>query len=178
MASEEVSSSDVRVRREGPESLIQFDKGGGLRLLVQDQLEHFIYVRHTDQSIKIASTRITEDVLGKRSMVVQCARELMQSVANTRSNEMIVGYKVCVRKRERMGGVLAAIEGASSNRNGSFPSPLVRIPSAGGVGAGGDGLSWQVKYALDAGARGVIAPMVSHIFRLVPVSPSNNAFDY
>ena len=73
---------------------------------------------------------------------------------------------------------IAAIEGASSNQNGSFPSSLVRIPSAGGVGAGGDGLSWQVKYALDAGARGVIAPMVSLIFRLVLMSPSNNAFAY
>ena len=41
---------------------------------------------------------------------------------------------------------------------GEPPSVLVRIPATGGAGAGGMG--WQIKYALDSGARGVIVPMV------------------
>jgi 4-hydroxy-2-oxoheptanedioate aldolase len=36
------------------------------------------------------------------------------------------------------------------------PSPIVRIPATGiSTGTG-----WQIKYALDAGARGVLVPMV------------------
>ncbi|THH16614.1 hypothetical protein EW146_g4065 [Bondarzewia mesenterica] len=38
----------------------------------------------------------------------------------------------------------------------SAPSPLVRIPATGAT----TGTGWQIKYALDAGARGVIVPMV------------------
>ncbi|KAH7882862.1 Pyruvate/Phosphoenolpyruvate kinase-like domain-containing protein [Phlebopus sp. FC_14] len=37
------------------------------------------------------------------------------------------------------------------------PSPIVRIPATGTS----SGTSWQIKYALDAGARGVLVPMVS-----------------
>jgi 4-hydroxy-2-oxoheptanedioate aldolase len=36
------------------------------------------------------------------------------------------------------------------------PSPIVRIPAT-GIGAE---TGWQIKYALDAGARGVLVPMV------------------
>lgn len=36
------------------------------------------------------------------------------------------------------------------------PSPLVRIPATGAS----SGTSWQIKYALDAGAKGIIVPMV------------------
>lgn len=39
------------------------------------------------------------------------------------------------------------------------PSVLVRIPATGP--AADASASWQIKYALDAGARGVIVPMVS-----------------
>ncbi|KAH8075991.1 Phosphoenolpyruvate/pyruvate domain-containing protein [Cristinia sonorae] len=39
------------------------------------------------------------------------------------------------------------------------PSPLVRIPATGAC-ADGSG-NWQIKYALDAGARGIVVPMVS-----------------
>ncbi|KAH7871290.1 Pyruvate/Phosphoenolpyruvate kinase-like domain-containing protein [Lentinula edodes] len=53
--------------------------------------------------------------------------------------------------------VIAAIHGV---RDG--PSALVRIPATGhGVGNGSEGVNWQIKYALDAGARGVLVPMVS-----------------
>ncbi|KAG1733373.1 Pyruvate/Phosphoenolpyruvate kinase-like domain-containing protein [Suillus paluster] len=40
----------------------------------------------------------------------------------------------------------------------SAPSALVRIPATGLS----DSTSWQIKYALDAGARGVLVPMVSN----------------
>ncbi|KAJ3740181.1 Pyruvate/Phosphoenolpyruvate kinase-like domain-containing protein [Lentinula detonsa] len=53
--------------------------------------------------------------------------------------------------------VIAAIHGV---RDG--PSALVRIPATGhGTGNGSEGVNWQIKYALDAGARGVLVPMVS-----------------
>jgi len=42
---------------------------------------------------------------------------------------------------------------------GDPPSALVRIAATGIAGPGGVG--WQIKYALDAGARGVIVPMVN-----------------
>ena len=50
---------------------------------------------------------------------------------------------------------IAAVSGLGINP----PSILVRIPA---TGASADGsVSWQIKYALDAGARGIIVPMVS-----------------
>lgn len=49
---------------------------------------------------------------------------------------------------------VAAIHGAVGGSGG--PSALVRIPAT-GVSAS---TSWQIKYALDAGARGVLVPMV------------------
>ncbi|KAG5650592.1 hypothetical protein H0H81_011710 [Sphagnurus paluster] len=49
---------------------------------------------------------------------------------------------------------IAAIHGATPNGG---PSAVVRIPAT-GVSAS---TSWQIKYALDAGARGVLVPMVS-----------------
>ncbi|KIJ11083.1 hypothetical protein PAXINDRAFT_85053 [Paxillus involutus ATCC 200175] len=49
---------------------------------------------------------------------------------------------------------IQAITGLGSNA----PSALVRIPATGiSTGTG-----WQIKYALDAGARGVLVPMVSN----------------
>ncbi|KAG2143552.1 Pyruvate/Phosphoenolpyruvate kinase-like domain-containing protein [Suillus bovinus] len=48
---------------------------------------------------------------------------------------------------------IQAITGLGPNA----PSPLVRIPATGFSNS----TSWQIKYALDAGARGVLVPMVS-----------------
>lgn len=48
---------------------------------------------------------------------------------------------------------IAAIEGA---RPGGGPSAIVRIPATGVTNSS----SWQIKYALDGGARGVIVPLV------------------
>ncbi|KAF7345777.1 2-keto-3-deoxy-L-rhamnonate aldolase [Mycena venus] len=53
---------------------------------------------------------------------------------------------------------VAAIHGARS-RPADSPSALVRIPAT-GISTS---TSWQIKYALDAGARGVIVPMVSTV---------------
>ncbi|KAJ8701326.1 hypothetical protein PTI98_000127 [Pleurotus ostreatus] len=50
---------------------------------------------------------------------------------------------------------VASIHGAVGGTAG--PSAIVRIPATGAS----DSTSWQIKYALDAGARGVIVPMVS-----------------
>ncbi|KAF4563999.1 hypothetical protein EYR40_002736 [Pleurotus pulmonarius] len=50
---------------------------------------------------------------------------------------------------------VASIHGAVGGNTG--PSAIVRIPATGTS----DSTSWQIKYALDAGARGVIVPMVS-----------------
>jgi HpcH/HpaI aldolase/citrate lyase family len=47
---------------------------------------------------------------------------------------------------------IQAIQGAGAGA----PSPIVRIPATGFS----TGTSWQIKYALDAGARGVLVPMV------------------
>jgi len=47
---------------------------------------------------------------------------------------------------------IQAIHGIGPNA----PSTIVRIPSTGAS----TGTGWQIKYALDAGARGVIVPMV------------------
>lgn len=58
---------------------------------------------------------------------------------------------------------VAAIHGAgaaSGAGNNAGPSALVRIPAT-GVSAS---TSWQIKYALDAGARGVLVPMVGRDF--------------
>ncbi|TFK63299.1 Phosphoenolpyruvate/pyruvate domain-containing protein [Pluteus cervinus] len=52
---------------------------------------------------------------------------------------------------------IAAIHGAVPN--GESPSALVRIPAT-GVSAS---TSWQIKYALDAGARGILVPMISTV---------------
>lgn len=49
---------------------------------------------------------------------------------------------------------IQAITGLGPNA----PSPLVRIPATGFSNS----TSWQIKYALDAGARGVLVPMVSN----------------
>ncbi|KAH0586728.1 hypothetical protein H2248_007941 [Termitomyces sp. 'cryptogamus'] len=49
---------------------------------------------------------------------------------------------------------VAAINGAVPNGG---PSAVVRIPATGVSGS----TNWQIKYALDAGARGVLVPMVS-----------------
>lgn len=56
-------------------------------------------------------------------------------------------------------GVAESIQAIAQPRPGGEepPSALVRIPATGGAGPGGVG--WQIKYALDAGARGVIVPM-------------------
>ncbi|KAG2356616.1 Pyruvate/Phosphoenolpyruvate kinase-like domain-containing protein [Suillus spraguei] len=48
---------------------------------------------------------------------------------------------------------IQAITGLGPNA----PSPIVRIPATGFSNS----TSWQIKYALDAGARGVLVPMVS-----------------
>ena len=48
---------------------------------------------------------------------------------------------------------VTAIQGAVPNGG---PTPIVRIPST-GISASS---SWQIKHALDAGARGVLVPMV------------------
>jgi 4-hydroxy-2-oxoheptanedioate aldolase len=48
----------------------------------------------------------------------------------------------------------AAIQGARGTVGG--PSPIVRISATGVTSSS----SWQIKNALDAGARGIIAPMV------------------
>ncbi|KAH9478055.1 4-hydroxy-2-oxo-heptane-1,7-dioate aldolase [Psilocybe cubensis] len=49
---------------------------------------------------------------------------------------------------------IAAIEGA---RPGGGPSAIVRIPATGVTNSS----SWQIKHALDGGARGIIVPLVS-----------------
>jgi 4-hydroxy-2-oxoheptanedioate aldolase len=46
------------------------------------------------------------------------------------------------------------------------PSPIVRIPATGTS----TGTGWQIKYALDAGARGVLIPMVGHSLSSVMVT--------
>lgn len=51
---------------------------------------------------------------------------------------------------------VAAIHGAVPNASHLSPSALIRIPAT-GISAS---TSWQIKYALDAGARGVLVPMV------------------
>ncbi|KAF5341295.1 hypothetical protein D9758_016654 [Tetrapyrgos nigripes] len=44
-----------------------------------------------------------------------------------------------------------------NNRTSRAPSAIVRVAATGWTG----GVNWQIKYALDAGARGVLVPMVS-----------------
>ncbi|EMD31988.1 hypothetical protein CERSUDRAFT_59320 [Gelatoporia subvermispora B] len=54
------------------------------------------------------------------------------------------------------GESIQAIAGLGSNA----PTTMVRIPA---TGASADGsANWQIKYVLDAGARGVVVPMVSN----------------
>ncbi|PCH39611.1 Phosphoenolpyruvate/pyruvate domain-containing protein [Wolfiporia cocos MD-104 SS10] len=48
---------------------------------------------------------------------------------------------------------------AISGLGSSAPSTIVRIPATGACADGSAG--WQIKYVLDAGARGVLVPMVS-----------------
>ncbi|GLB38904.1 putative phosphoenolpyruvate pyruvate domain-containing protein [Lyophyllum shimeji] len=52
---------------------------------------------------------------------------------------------------------IAAIHSAVPG--GAGPSAVVRIPATGVSGS----TSWQIKYALDAGARGILVPMVSTV---------------
>ena len=42
------------------------------------------------------------------------------------------------------------------------PSTIVRIPATGACA--NESAGWQIKYALDAGARGIVVPMVSPPF--------------
>lgn len=51
---------------------------------------------------------------------------------------------------------IIAIHGAVPS---GAPSAIVRIPATGVS----QSTSWQIKYALDAGARGVLVPMVRHV---------------
>ncbi|EPQ54888.1 Phosphoenolpyruvate/pyruvate domain-containing protein [Gloeophyllum trabeum ATCC 11539] len=55
---------------------------------------------------------------------------------------------------------ISAIEGSGPNP----PSSIIRIPATGISGAD-TGLGWQIKYALDAGARGIMVPMVGSAAR-------------
>ncbi len=50
---------------------------------------------------------------------------------------------------------IAAVAGLGSGA----PSTLVRIPATGACADGS--ATWQIKYVLDAGARGIVVPMVS-----------------
>jgi len=50
---------------------------------------------------------------------------------------------------------IAAVAGLGSNA----PSMLVRIPATGACADGS--ATWQIKYVLDAGARGIVVPMIS-----------------
>lgn len=52
-------------------------------------------------------------------------------------------------------GAAESVAAITSIKTPSPPSPLIRIPAT-GVSAS---TSWQIKYALDAGAKGVIVPM-------------------
>jgi 4-hydroxy-2-oxoheptanedioate aldolase len=52
-------------------------------------------------------------------------------------------------------GASESVAAIQSLNRPSCPSALVRIPATGAS----TGTSWQIKYALDAGARGVIVPM-------------------
>jgi len=54
---------------------------------------------------------------------------------------------------------ISAIHGAVPN---GAPSAIVRIPATGVS----QSTSWQIKYALDAGARGILVPMVRHVSSL------------
>lgn len=56
---------------------------------------------------------------------------------------------------------IQAIQGIGAHA----PSAIVRIPATGAS----DSTSWQIKYALDAGARGVLVPMVSFMFSFSPL---------
>lgn len=48
---------------------------------------------------------------------------------------------------------IQAIQGIGAG----MPSPIIRIPATGTSAS----TSWQIKYALDTGARGVLVPMVN-----------------
>lgn len=61
---------------------------------------------------------------------------------------------------------VAAIQGARSDGG---PSAIVRIPGT-GVSAS---TSWQIKHALDAGARGILVPMVK-VLHNIPLSECYN----
>ncbi|PFH47892.1 hypothetical protein AMATHDRAFT_66574 [Amanita thiersii Skay4041] len=54
-------------------------------------------------------------------------------------------------------GAAESVSGISAASPTSSPSALVRIPATGDS----DSTSWQIKYALDAGAHGLLVPMVS-----------------
>ena len=55
--------------------------------------------------------------------------------------------------------IVTAIQGAVPNGG---PTPIVRIPAT-GISAS---TSWQIKHALDSGARGVMVPMVRNSIEL------------
>ncbi|KAF8630815.1 hypothetical protein AX15_002714 [Amanita polypyramis BW_CC] len=52
---------------------------------------------------------------------------------------------------------VAGIISASPTSNDRIPTAIVRIPATGDS----DSTGWQIKYALDAGAQGILVPMVS-----------------
>ncbi|KAF8891482.1 Pyruvate/Phosphoenolpyruvate kinase-like domain-containing protein [Gymnopilus junonius] len=54
-------------------------------------------------------------------------------------------------------GVAESVSAIQGARPGGGPSAIVRIPATGVTASS----SWQIKHALDAGARGVLVPMVS-----------------
>ena len=58
--------------------------------------------------------------------------------------------------------VPGAVESVSAIESAGV-SPIIRIPATGVSGS----TSWQIKYALDAGARGVIVPMVRNVLFLL-----------
>jgi 4-hydroxy-2-oxoheptanedioate aldolase len=59
-----------------------------------------------------------------------------------------------------MPGAAEIIVAINTGREGGLGvSAIVRIPATGEEGGGG-GIGWQIKYALDAGARGILVPMV------------------
>lgn len=63
--------------------------------------------------------------------------------------------------------IVSAVAGLGPNA----PSVLVRIPA---TGAHADGsANWQIKYVLDAGARGVVVPMVRTFALLCTFQASN-----
>ena len=61
-------------------------------------------------------------------------------------------------------GAAESVTAIQDARQGGGPSAIVRIPATGVTAS----TSWQIKHALDAGARGVLVPMVCYVFSLEP----------